>query len=129
MSSVKKLSEEIARGLRPALPKLRKTLHNNLPLAIAAMLEAQTANTSELSNQLPLDEERSAKREQWLRRLLCNELLRCTEVMEPFARRALRLASSYAQTIQLSVDQTKIGDRFAILMVSVRVGDRALPLA
>ena len=48
--------------------------------------------------------------------------------MEPFARRALRLAASHAQTIQLSLDQTDIGNRFAILMVSVRVGDRALPL-
>ena len=128
MSSTKKLSEEIARGLRQALPELRQTLHNKLPLAIAAMLEAQTANTIELANHLPLAVERSDMREQWLRRLLCNELLRCNEVMEPFARRALRLAASHAQTIQLSLDQTDIGNRFAILMVSVRVGDRALPL-
>ena len=102
MSSTKKLSEEIARGLRQALPELRKTLHNKLPLAIAAMLEAQTANTIELANHLPLEVERSDMREQWLRRLLSNELLCCDEVMEPFARRALRLAASHAQTIQLS---------------------------
>lgn len=128
MSSVKKLSDEIGRGLQEALPGLRKTLHNKLPLVIAAMLEAQTANTMELANRLPLALERSDMREQWLRRLLSNPLLCPVSVMEPFARRALCWAARQGQTILLSLDQTEISDRFAILMVSVRIGDRALPL-
>lgn len=33
------------------------------------------------------------------------------------------------QTVLLSMDQTDLGDRMAVLMVGLRVGDRALPLA
>ena len=128
MSSVKKLAEEIERGLEQALPHLRKTIRRKLPLAIAAMLEAQTANTIELANKLPLDVDRSDMREQWLRRLLSNSLLRSVEIMEPLAKRVLTSACTHGQVIELSMDQTDLGDQFAILMISVRVGDRALPL-
>ena len=92
------------------------------------MLEAQTANTIELAHKLPPDMDRSDLREQWLRRLLSNHLLRSTQVMEPFAQRVLASASAHGQVIQLSMDQTDLSDQFAILMISVRVGDRALPL-
>lgn len=67
-------------------------------------------------------------REQWLRRLLSNSLLKSTEVLEVFARSELNSAASHTQVVELSMDQTDIGNRFAILMVSVRSGDRALPL-
>jgi hypothetical protein len=68
-------------------------------------------------------------REQWLRRLLKNPLLSSVEVLEPWARQALAAAGQNGQTIILSMDQTDVGDRFALLMVSLGVGDRALPLA
>ena len=48
--------------------------------------------------------------------------------MQPFAQRVLASASAHGQVIQLSMDQTDLSDQFAILMISVRVGDRALPL-
>ena len=128
MSSVKKLAEAVEKGLLEALPTLRKTLVRKLPLAVAAVLEAQTANTVEIANKLPLESERSDRREQWLRRLLSNRLLRSTEILAPFACSALLSAVANGQVIELSMDQTDLGDRFAILMVSVRTGDRALPL-
>jgi hypothetical protein len=56
-------------------------------------------------------------------------LLSSTEVLEPWARQALAAAGQQGQTIILSMDQTDLGDRFAILMVSLGIGDRALPLA
>ena len=46
MGSVEKLAEEVRRGLQVALPGLRKTIVRKLPLAVAAMLEARTANTA-----------------------------------------------------------------------------------
>lgn len=68
-------------------------------------------------------------REQWLRRLLKNPLLDSAVVMEPFARRELIEAAKHGQTLLLSLDQTDLGERMALLMVSLRVGGRALPLA
>ena len=129
MGTVKKLAEEIERGLAGALPQLRKTVVKKLALAVGAMIEGQTPNTVELANLLPLDTESQDMREQWLRRLLKNPLLLATAVMEPFAREALARAARNGQTVLLAMDQTDLGDRMAVLMVGLRVGDRALPLA
>src|SRR5512143_864575 len=68
-------------------------------------------------------------REQWRRRLLKNPLLESSRVLEPFARTELAAAARNGQTIILSLDQPDLSNRFAALMVAVRVGDRSLPLA
>ena len=54
---------------------LRKTVINKLALAVGAMIEAQTPNTIELANVLPVPTKRQEIREQWRRRLLKNPLL------------------------------------------------------
>jgi hypothetical protein len=129
MGTVRQLATEIEAGLRAAHPTLRKTVITKLALAVGAILEAQTPNTVELANLLPLETERQDMREQWLRRLLKNPLLSSTALLEPWARQALAAAGQQGQTIILSMDQTDLGNRFAILMVSLGIGDRALPLA
>lgn len=50
-------------------------------------------------------------------------------VLEPFARTALEEAARNGQTVMLTMDQTDVGDRFAILMLALQAGDRSLPLA
>ncbi len=129
MGTVRKLADEVERGLAGALPGLRKTVAGKLALTVGAMIEGQTPNTVELANLLPLKTERQDMREQWLRRLLKNSLLVATAVMEPFARAALAKAARNGQTVLLAMDQTDLGDRMALLVVALRVGDRALPLA
>lgn len=129
MGTVKPLADAVERGLTAALPGLRKTVVSKLSLAVGAMLEGQTPNTVELANLLPLETERQDMREQWLRRLLKNPLLQAPAVMAPFAREALAKAARNGQTVLLSLDQTDLGDRMAVLMLALRVGDRALPLA
>ena len=129
VGTVRRLAMEVGLGLKAALPKLRKTVVSKVALAVGAMIEGQTPNTTELANLLPLDTDRQDMREQWLRRLLKNPLLSSVEVLEPWARQALAAAGQNGQTIILSMDQTDVGDRFALLMVSLGVGDRALPLA
>lgn len=129
MGTVKRLAEEVRRGLREAHPERRKTVIKKLALAVGAMLEGQRSNTVELANLLPLDTERQDMREQWLRRLLKNPLLRSEVMMEPFARQELEKAAGSGQVLLLSLDQTDLGNRMAVLMVCLRVGDRSLPLA
>lgn len=129
MGTVKRLAEEVERGLGEAHPGLRKTVIKKLALAVGAMLEGQTPNTVELANLLPLDTARQDMREQWLRRLLKNPLVQSEGVMEPLARQELAKAARYGQTVLLSMDQTELADRMAVLLVSVRVGERSLPLA
>ena len=129
MGTVKRLAEEVERGLGESDPTLRKTVVGKLSLAVGAMIEGQTPNTVELANLLPLETERQDMREQWLRRLLKNPLLCSEVVMAPLAREELAEAARNGQTVLLSMDQTDIGDRMAVLMVCLRVGDRSLPLA
>ena len=129
MGTVQKLAEKVKEGLQAAHPKLRKTVINKLALAVGAMLEAQTPNTSELANVLPVPTERQDIREQWLRRLLTNPLLESAAILDPFARTVLGEAARNGQTVILSLDQTELGDRFAVLMLAVQVGDRSLPVA
>ena len=129
MGTVQQLATKVKGGLQTAHPKLRQTVINKLALAVGAMLEAQTPNTSELANVLPVPTERQDIREQWLRRLLKNPLLQSPVILEPFARTVLEEAAHNGQTIILSLDQTDLGDRFAVLMLVVQVGDRSLPLA
>ncbi|EIC30458.1 hypothetical protein Metal_2762 [Methylomicrobium album BG8] len=128
MGTVRKLANEVEHGLAGALPRLRKTVVGKLALAVGAMIEGQTPNTVELANLLPLETERQDMREQWLRRLLKNPLLLAPRVMEPFTREALAKAARNGQTVLLAMDQTDLGDRMALLVVALRVGDRALPL-
>ncbi len=129
MGTVKKLAEEVERGLRETHPKRRKTVVSKLSLAVGAMIEGQTPNTVELANLLPLETERQDRREQGWRRLLKNPLRKGEVVMEPLARQELEEAARNGQVVVLSLDQTELGDRMAVLMVGVRVGDRSLPLA
>ncbi len=129
MGTVRRMATEIERGLREAHPTLRKTVVTKVALAVGAILEARTPNTVDLANLLPLDTGRQDMREQWLRRLLKNPLLSGAELLEPWARQALAAAGQHGQTAILSLDQTDLGDRFAILMVGLGVGDRAVPLA
>lgn len=129
MGTVEKLANEVQRGLKEALPALRKTVVDKLALAVGAMLEGKTANTVDLANLLPLQTERQDMREQWLRRLLKNRLADRETIMAPFAQRALAEAAKHGQTILLSLDQTDLGERMALLMVGLHMGGRALPLA
>jgi hypothetical protein len=62
MCSVKRLADEVARGLCEVHPQLRKTVV--IKLAVGAMIEGQTPTTVELANLLPLDRERQDMREQ-----------------------------------------------------------------
>jgi hypothetical protein len=128
MGSTAMLAQEVRRGMEAALPGVRKTILRKLPLAVAAMIEARTPNTSELAAVLPIEAERSDMREQWLRRLLKNPLIDPVTLMAPFARRALVEAAVGGQTVLLAMDPTDWGDRCAVLMVSVRTGGRSLPL-
>ena len=93
MSRAKRLAEAINESLKTALPGLRKTILNKLPLAVAAMLEARTPNTQELIVSLPLQTQRADMREQWLRRLLKNSLVDGAQILEPFAKRELAWAA------------------------------------
>ncbi|WP_246585393.1 hypothetical protein [Thiorhodospira sibirica] len=60
--------------------------------------------------------------------MLKNPLVCPTEIMQPLAMAELAQAARHDQTVCLSLDQTDFGDRMALLVLALRVGERALPL-
>jgi Transposase DDE domain len=122
------LATAIGLELQQRLPDQRKTQRDNLALLTATMLEVRSANLMALAAGLPRAAERADMRYQWITRLLANELVVCDEVIEPLAREVLAKASAKGR-VELIMDQTKANDRHQILMLSLRFGERALPLA
>jgi len=93
------------------------------------MLDVRSANLMDLAAGLPLEADRTDMRYQWITRLLSNPLVISDAIMEPFAREALERAAADGQPVVLILDQSKLSDRHQVLMLAVRYGERALPLA
>jgi hypothetical protein len=128
IGGIARQAEGIAEELRQRLPAQRKTQRGKLALLVATMLHARTANLMALAASLPRSTERADMRYQWIARFIDNEHVDCDAVMEPFAREVLAKAAR-AGRVTLIMDQTKASDRHQILMLSLRFGERALPLA
>ena len=121
-------AQGIAEELHQRLPTQRKTQRGKLALLVATMLHARSANLMALAASLPLSTERADMRYQWIARFIDNARVACDAVMEPFAREVLARAAA-AGRVALIMDQTKASDRHQILMLSLRFGERAPPLA
>src|SRR4051812_44298966 len=68
-------------------------------------------------------------RYQWISRLLGNALIDAAAVMAPYAREVLARACAGSRALVVIIDQSKVNDAHHMVMVSLRVGERALPLA
>ena len=135
MNGITEIAESVSSELKHRLPKQRKTQRTKLALLVATMLEVRSANLMDLAAGLPRDADRTARqaqrymRYQWIIRLLGNPLVISDAVMEPFAREVLERAAADGEPLSLILDQSKMSDRHQVLMLAVRWGGRALPLA
>src|SRR3954454_21751087 len=129
MDGITEIAGSFGEELKRRLPKQRKTQRTKLALLVATMLDVRSANLMELAAGLPRDADRTDMRYQWIIRLLGNPLVISDEVMEPFAREVLERAAADGEPLSLILDQSKMSDRHPVLMLAVRWGERALPLA
>jgi hypothetical protein len=129
MGGIACVSGGIIADLAARLPRQRKTQRAKLGPAVATMLEARSANPMDLAAALPRPTERQGMRHQWLERLLANPRLEVDAVMAPYARELLGRAAASGQRLVLILDQTQATARHQVLMLALRVGERALPLA
>lgn len=128
MGGIERIAGGISEELRRRLPGQRKTQRESLALLVATMLSERSANLMELAAALPRAAERIDMRYQWIVRVLANPRIACDEVMAPFAREVLARAAE-AGRVELILDQSKLSDRHQMLMLALRFGERALPLA
>ena len=129
MDGIKEIADGFGAELKRRLPKQRKTQRTKLALLVATMLDVRSANLMELAAGLPREADRTDMRYQWITRLLGNPLVVSDEIMEPFSREVLERAAVGGQPLVLILDQSKVSDRHQVLMLALRCGERALPLA
>ena len=129
MSGIVRLAAGIEAELAQRLPRQRKTQRGKLALLVATMLSARSANLMDLAAALPRPAERADMRYQWIARFLANPRVDTDAVMRPFAEEAIRHAGAAGGTVVLILDQSRVSAWHQMLMLSVRVGERALPVA
>ena len=129
MSGVAVWAEGIKADLKQRLPRQRKTQRDKLSLLVATMLHVRSANLVELASGLPRPSERWDMGYQWIARFLANDLVSCDAVMQPFAQEILERLAQAGGPLPLILDQSKVSGRHQVLMLSVRWGERALPVA
>lgn len=132
MGGIEHAARSVSAVLGERLPWQRKTQRENLALLVATMLSERSANLMALAAALPRQPGRIDMRYQWIVRVLANPLIECDAVMLPFAREVLARAQADAGPggrVELILDQSRASERHQILMLALRWGERALPLA
>src|SRR3954471_15062157 len=137
MNGITEIADSINSELKRRLPNQRKTQRTKLALLVATMLDVRSANLMDLAAGLPREADRTGPlgnargymRYQWITRLLGNPLVVSDAIMEPFSREVLERATVGGQPLVLILDQSKVSDRHQVLMLALRCGERALPLA
>src|SRR5215218_258890 len=133
MGGIETVAAAVGADLAARLPGQNKGQNKKqregLALLIATALDVRDVNLMELAAALPRAAERLDMRYQWISRLLGNPLIDTDAVMAPFAREVLARAGAQACTPVLIIDQSQVNATHQMVMVSLRVGGRALPLA
>lgn len=108
---------------------LQKPHINALADLASCVLACRNANTSEWIAILPRKTKDDKSKERFVSRFLSNPLIDPISVMEGFIPEMVEMMSASHQTIILMLDQSKISNGFECLMVSLRIGERAIPVA
>ena len=111
------------------LPGYHKSRREGLVSLVAMMLETRSANMMELAASLPRAIGSKDHRYQYIARLLGNVKIDCDEVMAAYVGEVFARLAAQGQTIVLMLDQSKVNDFNEVLMVSLRIAERALPVA
>ena len=92
------------------------------------MLLVRSPNTVDLASALPRKADRIDMRYQWISRFLSNTHINVEEIMHPYAIEIFKRLAQGGGTLILMIDQSKVASGHEVLMVSVRLRDRAVPV-
>jgi hypothetical protein len=95
----------------------------------SAALACRSVNSSDWMDVLPREACDAKSRERYISRWLGNDLIDPLAVMAGFMPEVMGLSGLQGKTVILMMDQSKIRDGFECLMVSLRTGERAVPVA
>lgn len=129
LSGFSGVNEAIKADFMQRLPGYHKSRSEGLTLLSTLLLDVRSANLMELSAALPRDIGTKDHRYQYVSRVLANPHIDCAEIMQAYAGDIFTRLASNGETIILMMDQSHINDGHEALMISVRIRDRALPVA
>jgi len=129
MSGIERVAAAVCADMGKRLPDQNKKQREGLALLVATALHVRDVNLNELAAALPRAAVRLDMRYQWISRVLGNDLIEVDAVMAPFAREVLARSAGNGQSLVLMIDQSKVNDAHQMVMVSLRLGERALPLS
>ena len=127
--SLSPLVEAIESDFKDRLPGYHKSRREGLSTLAGIVLETRSANLMELAASLPRPIGSKDHRYQYISRLLGNRKIDCDEVMAAYAGEIFERLARSGQTIVLMLDQSKLNDVNQVLMLSLQMGERALPVA
>jgi hypothetical protein len=106
-----------------------KSRREGLATLAGIMLEVRSANLMELAAALPREIGTAHDRYQYLERQLKNDKTDVDATIRPYAQQVIERLASSGETVILQMDQSHINEGHEVLMVSVRVRKRAVPVA
>lgn len=125
---VSHIARAIETDLKMRESGLRKPNIEGLSDLVACALACRNVNTAEWMSALPRETGKPKSKERYISRLLSNSLIKPDLIVKSYVVEILQKLSSSGETLIFMLDQSKIADRFECLMVSVRFGNRALPI-
>lgn len=108
---------------------LQKPHIKGLADVVACVLTCRNANTAEWQRVLPRKVGDEKSKERFISRLLSNPLISPISVMGGFIPELAEMMHAQGRQLILMMDQSKISEGFECLMISLRLKDRAIPVA
>jgi hypothetical protein len=119
----------IAEDFQSRFPGYHKSRQEGLVTLASVMLEVRSANLMELAAALPREIGAAEHRYQYIERQLANPAIEAKTVIRCYALQVMERLSAQGQTIILQIDQSQINDTNQVLMLSMRLCQRAVPVA
>ena len=127
--SVLHLAKKITEDLNKRETGLSKPQLIGLADIAGSVLAAKSVNTSEIASLLPRTCKNVEDRYRYINRWLSNEKINPDQVMAGYYKQLFKTALSQKTAVVFMIDQSTIGRGFECLMLSARLGNRAVPLA
>ncbi|WP_375326263.1 transposase [Candidatus Tisiphia endosymbiont of Nemotelus uliginosus] len=123
------IAKVIEEDLGSRVTGLHKSHISGIADLAASALSCSSVNSGEWIAVLPRKTGDVKSKERYISRLLSNCLIEPKPVMHGFVPEIITMAASKEKTAILILDQSKISTNFECLMISLRVGERAMPIA
>ncbi len=123
------LYSRIEADFRDRLPGYHKSRREGLSVLASVVLNTRSVNLMENAAALPREIGSVDHRYQYISRLLGNSHIDTDEVMQAYVGEIFRRQIEAGETTVLALDQSKLNEGNEVLMLSVRMRDRALPVA